>query len=1624
MSFEDDDQRYRERRILLKGPSNWALFKEEVETHFDCHDALPYLQFPIEELKKATTLSEKVALPMTGAMQTPVVKAEEKSPTVQQKLSFGQTSKEEASKDPAKPLHQGGETADLSDFMFDPKRSRKLFLWLMKGLHNVMKDKGLFGRDRIETGDCYTFWQTATEYCVKPTLATVRSLIKDLSNAKKKSTQDVDAFSLKIRQDLTKLTTITKRMTLPEFIQLFGACALIRGMPAEFVPIVTVLDAGEDQALDMEKTTKCLRNFEQNQGFKPSDKKKTVLVAAANAAGDDDDCRNFKNTGKCRFGDKCRYKHTAGKGSKKPNPKPKADKDDRHCSYCDRDGHLKAKCFKAEKDLKALKAKRKADEQKKPEEKAGAAIFEYEYTNVHKVTTIDDSSSKQWSWDLGASMSITNDPSDIANAEDCHVAIGTGNGTVVSTNRGKVGVDTTEGIKGVDVMLLPGSSKLLSFTSFLEDGKAFVIQGDRLFMVDRHLDFDQTAVVATGTQDPDDRLFKLDPTPKTPQEKVSLMRKTTWGSLTSLQLAHNRLGHLHTERLKATIRGLKGDDQVCEPCQLAKSTKQPVSKMPKQRSAKVLQIVYVDKIGKKSVRTPEGFCTGLIALDDKSTRLDLILAKDKSLTLEELQDFRRRAEAESGQRLQSIYGDSEGLFKTDLRVKAWCQENNIHQLFSPPYQHALNRVERYVRTVEEMGCALMATAGVPPSFWGYAELQSVFILNSIPVQDKKTKDWASPEETFMNKKNSKTLKRLHTFGCLAWVHIEKPLRDREQALRWKAKRCVLLDNAKTTPGAWRFINLETRRIIESADVTVFAEARFPYLEANKVNLQGQPSLDNFETEPIDWQPEVEKSDSEEENHVYFDASELSESKEIATPQKQGETPQKQGEITAEGKHDNLCEPSPEQLPALDLPTPTHPREGGYKGRRSKRLQTKLSQLPSAQLPTTAEYDAQVQHDREQSRKERQKNLQEAMKPMSAMKRRIESSAKKALTASFGDHVIGELGQQLWDNIQQHEMSGGLTAMRSTESAFFATAASVEGETEAICSVNDQRARQDVLHAYAHVVNEKHEEAWKPTISTPKSTREAHNSREKKQWMIAEDKEMDSQEKHLTYRIVKRPKRDKVHTTKFVYKVKPGATVGQKHLEKARFTIRGFTFRKGIDFKETYAPVARLTTERIVLVFITKMKLKDCLIDFKVAFLNGLLGVDAKIYIELPTGFENLPGEEIGKRPTISTQERKRRRNEYVGEALKAIYGSPQGSNAFYVKLSGDMLEFGFKRMKSDLALFIYSQDGEIMIVATWVDDLTTGYSSDKILDKFMAFLRNKGYTVKNLGQISKLLGMNVKRDKDGVFSIGLQDYIAQALKMHKMEDCKVYSTPQRVVEDESKDGKELTNQKRFRSMLGSAMFACVAAKPDIAQAVGRLSRKMAAPTKADQLSLNRLYGYLKGVQFDVMRLHDDGKGEITVKGFVDASWADDRDNRRSTSGYLFFVGGALVAFRSVLQKCVALSTVQAEYQAASDAVREAFFIFQLLGEICEELGLSFEKPIHLHEDNQGAIILSKRPASHQKNKHIDLRYHYLREKVKEGVIALVYVSTKEQLADILTKALSRVLFVLLRDQIMGGLKAN
>ena len=205
----------------------------------------------------------------------------------------------------------------------------------------------------------------------------------------------------------------------------------------------------------------------------------------------------------------------------------------------------------------------------------------------------------------------------------------------------------------------------------------------------------------------------------------------------------------------------------------------------------------------------------------------------------------------------------------------------------------------------------------------------------------------------------------------------------------------------------------------------------------------------------------------------------------------------------------------------------------------------------------------------------------------------------------------------------------------------------------------------------------------------------------------------------------------------------------------------------------------------------------------------------------------------------------------------------------------------------------------------------------------------------------------------------------------------------------------------YQSIVGSQLYAAIATRPDIAQAVGVVSKFCANPTQSHFTAAKRILRYLKGTVSLGLSYKKCADGILT--GYSDADWAGDVDDRHSTSGNVFSLARGAVSWLSKKQATVALSTAEAEYAALSTATQEAIWLRRLLTDVGEPL----EEPIVIHEDNQGAIAMAKNPVGHARTKHIDIRYHFVREGVQNGVIVLKYVATDEMIADILTKPLPK-----------------
>ena len=292
------------------------------------------------------------------------------------------------------------------------------------------------------------------------------------------------------------------------------------------------------------------------------------------------------------------------------------------------------------------------------------------------------------------------------------------------------------------------------------------------------------------------------------------------------------------------------------------------------------------------------------------------------------------------------------------------------------------------------------------------------------------------------------------------------------------------------------------------------------------------------------------------------------------------------------------------------------------------------------------------------------------------------------------------------------------------------------------------------------------------------------------------------------------------------------------------------------------------------------------------------------------------------------------------------------------------------------------------------------------------------FKVTHQGPVAWLLGMEITRNRElRSIKVSQGKYIMDILKRFNMESCNPVTIPMapgdRLTAAEKTEAELAAMENRpYQSLVGSLLYATVCSRPDIAFAVISLTRFMSAPSESHWEAAKRVLRYLRGTQ-------DKGLiyGEINnFLGYCDADWAGDTVSRRSTTGYCFIVNGAAISWSSKLQVTVALSSAEAEYMAAAAAVQEVVYLRRLIKVIKVVNDLP---PTLLLEDNQGCLALIKNPVFQPRTKHIDTKFHFIRQRVEDGEAIVEYCPTKDMIADIFTKPLERVSFTRFRDGVMG-----
>jgi hypothetical protein len=491
------------------------------------------------------------------------------------------------------------------------------------------------------------------------------------------------------------------------------------------------------------------------------------------------------------------------------------------------------------------------------------------------------------------------------------------------------------------------------------------------------------------------------------------------------------------------------------------------------------------------------------------------------------------------------------------------------------------------------------------------------------------------------------------------------------------------------------------------------------------------------------------------------------------------------------------------------------------------------------------------------------------------------------------------------------------------------------------------------------------------------------------WRKAMEEEMNSIVENDTWDLADLPAGQKAIGLKWVFKVKKDPQ-GKVLRHKARLVAKGYAQKQGIDFDEVFAPVARMDTVRLLLALAAHQHWQVHHMDVKSAFLNGELV--EQVYVQQPTGFVDKGSQHK------------------VLRLRKALYGLRQAPRAWNSKLDASLTSLGFEKCPLEHALYRKGDSNTFLLVGVYVDDLIITGTSTEDIAEFKSQMHEL-FKMSDLGLLSYYLGIEVKQ-AGGEITLCQSSYAARILDSAGMASCNPCHTP---IEMKLKLGMlkegDPVNPTQYRSIIGSLRYL-VNTRPDIAYAVGIASRYMECPGSQHWAVVKQILRYVRGTQ-NYGFSYTDGMQLPVVTGYSDSDWAGDVDDRKSTSGMVFFLDKNIITWTSQKQKVVALSSCEAEYIAASTAACQAVWLSKMLSEIqgCQPSAVKH------FIDNQSAIALSKNPVFHERTKHIDTRFHFIRECVTEGKIKVEHIGTEGQLADILTKALGRVKFIELRRRL-------
>lgn len=477
-----------------------------------------------------------------------------------------------------------------------------------------------------------------------------------------------------------------------------------------------------------------------------------------------------------------------------------------------------------------------------------------------------------------------------------------------------------------------------------------------------------------------------------------------------------------------------------------------------------------------------------------------------------------------------------------------------------------------------------------------------------------------------------------------------------------------------------------------------------------------------------------------------------------------------------------------------------------------------------------------------------------------------------------------------------------------------------------------------------------------------------------EWRTAMDLEFTALQRQGTWTLVPHQPHMNVVGCKWVFRIKRNPD-GSVNKYKARLVAKGFHQQPGIDFIETFSPVVKHTTIRVILSLALAYNWPLRQLDVECAFLHGDL--HEEVYMAQPQGYVD---------PTHPS---------HVCRMIKSIYGLRQAPRAWYDKFASKLLELGFNISASDPSLFIYAHGNTRLYLLLYVDDIIITGNQPSAITSLIRGL-SAAFHMKDMGPLTYFLGITIRRSNQGIF-LSQSKYIMDLLDRTNMTGCKPMNSPASSTKLGRSSSPLLSDPTEYRSIVGALQYVTLT-RPDIAFAVNQVCQFLQQPTDEHLTAVKRILRFLKGTITYGLFLQP---GPIHLEAYCDADWAGCPIDRRSTNGFCVYLGSNPISWCAKKQSTVSRSSTEAEYRCLAHTTAELYWLCSLLKELQVPLVMA---PI-IWCDNISAIALAFNPVFHARTKHIEIDYHFVREKVAHKQLDIRYISSIDQVADIFTKGL-------------------